>query len=68
MICLNCMFRHGKNTTECKFCGNCADICRQKCVGLLRAKAIDNKPIVYSMAKEEPLARKLDRCPISFKL
>ncbi len=62
MICLSCLFAHGRNTDECKFCNSCTHLCRQKCVGLLRAKAIDKKPVVYATPKAEPLVRKFDHC------
>src|ERR1700728_3276811 len=64
MICLSCLFRHGKNTTECKFCGNCACICKGACQGAKRAAAIDRKPVVYAVEKPKPLVRKMDFCAL----
>jgi hypothetical protein len=60
-----CVFKcRGKDVPLCQFCDSCSHLCREKCVGLLRAKAIDrvNTPVVYSVQKEAPLARKFDIC------
>ena len=62
MICLNCFNNTGISGNVCNYCGECAHLCKEKCRGLLRARAIDKKPIVYAVAKAEPLVRKFDHC------
>ena len=68
MICLSCLFQHGRNTTECKFCGDCSHLCKEKCRGLLRAKAIDKPKHDFVLPVERdraPLIKKyaIEVCP-----
>ena len=60
MICLDCVRKDLRSV--CGYCGECACLCKLKCAGRKRAAAIDKKPIVYSVAKAEPLVRKFDHC------
>lgn len=62
MICLDCVRKDFRSV--CGYCGECACLCKMKCPRRLRANAIDkaSKPVVYSVEKTEPLARKYDLC------
>lgn len=52
MICVSCLFRHGKDTKECKYCGNCSHVCR----GCYRSKR--EKQLAPAMVYSQPQENK----------